>query len=176
MVGIAVDGRALGGVIYKARGIAEILFSSLSALWNCLMLVSLALPGYKQLDIRAPRVWQGSWTSSSHSGKSFQLIWAWKGQRSPRLTHLHIMDEVYNTLAINILALFSCSGWDESSLPWRWRTQVGCCVKSWKNGQVGACHTLHLRETTSQQRSTAHPDSHTKQTQGTCSDINQWEY
>ena len=33
--------------------------------------------------------------------------------------------------------------------------------------QVGACHTLDLRETTSQQRSTAHPDSHIKQTYDT---------
>ena len=51
----------------------------------------------------------------------------------------------------------------------RWRTQVGFLVKSkerWKDRQVDACHTLHLRETTSsQQRSTAQPDdSHIKQT------------
>ena len=35
-----------------------------------------------------------------HSGKSVQLIWAWKGQRSPHLNHLHIMDEVPGALAI----------------------------------------------------------------------------
>jgi len=56
MVGIAVDGRALGGVIYKPF-----------------------------LDIS---------NSTSEHPEYDKLIWAWKGQRSPRLTHLHIMDEV----------------------------------------------------------------------------------
>merc|ERR1712113_673877 len=56
MVGIAVDGRALGGVIYKPF-----------------------------LDIS---------NSTAEHPEYEKLIWAWKGQRSPHLGHLHIMDEV----------------------------------------------------------------------------------
>jgi len=56
MVGISVDGRPLGGVIYKPF-----------------------------LDIS---------NSTSEHPEYDKLIWAWKGQRSPHLNHLHIMDEV----------------------------------------------------------------------------------
>jgi len=56
MVGIALDGRPIGGIIYKPF-----------------------------LDIT---------NSTSEHPEYDKLIWAWKGQRSPRLSHLHILDEV----------------------------------------------------------------------------------
>ena len=65
MVGIAVDGRPLGGVIYKAREIqlnnmlpSNALFSPSGSLVYVMFAFS-ALLGYKQLHFRAPRVRQG---------------------------------------------------------------------------------------------------------------------
>ena len=67
--------------------------------------------------------------SEKYFGKYFQLIWAWKGQRSPHLGHLHIMDEVPGAKIFWPSATyFFVKGWDESSLPRGWGTKVGSCI------------------------------------------------